>query len=362
MPADLASAAHGAAAAQAGRRARPGLVSAWLIAIAALIVCMIVLGGLTRLTDSGLSITEWKPVTGAVPPLSEAAWEAELEKYRQIPEYQLQNRGMTLSEFQAIYWWEWGHRLLGRLIGLAFALPLAGFWIAGALPRGFKGRLLVLLALGGLQGAVGWWMVASGLTERLDVSQYRLATHLGLAFALLGAVWWTALDVRAASPVSSSPASWRPSRDALIAGGLFALVCVQIVLGAFVAGLDGGRSYIDWPLFDGRLAPEAYGALEPAWRNAFDNPVAAQVNHRFAGYLVALAAIAAPFLVRGQEAALRRLAWTAAGIALAQAALGVVTLVNAAPVALSAAHQLGAVALFLASLTLTRAAGLSSRR
>jgi cytochrome c oxidase assembly protein subunit 15 len=186
-------------------RARPGLVAAWLFVVAGLVICMIVVGGLTRLTDSGLSITEWKPVTGAIPPLSAEDWEAEFAKYREIPEYQLQNRGMTLGEFQAIYWWEWGHRLLGRLLGLVFALPLLAFWLMGAIPQGLKGRLVVLLALGGLQGVVGWWMVASGLSERVDVSQYRLATHLGLAFLLLGATWWTALDARAGAPAPGRP-------------------------------------------------------------------------------------------------------------------------------------------------------------
>jgi cytochrome c oxidase assembly protein subunit 15 len=346
-------------ASPATTRAAPRIdwVTAWLFAIAGLIVLMIVVGGLTRLTDSGLSITEWKPVTGAVPPLSEAAWQAELAKYRETSEYQFQNHGMTLAEFQAIYWWEWGHRFLGRLIGLAFAIPLAGFWLAGALPKGMKARLLVVLALGGLQGAVGWWMVASGLDARVDVSQYRLATHLGLAFLLLAAVWWSALDARA-----GGPAPWRPTRPAGVGLALFALVSLQIVLGAFVAGLDGGRIATGWPLVDGRLVPESYGALEPAWRNAFDNPVAAQINHRFVGYLVFAAALAAPFaLGRDAPENATTLAWAGLGLAGAQAALGVATLVNAAPIGLSAVHQLGAVALFLAALTLARAGGLTNR-
>jgi cytochrome c oxidase assembly protein subunit 15 len=337
--------------------ARPGLVSAWLFAIVALIVAMIVVGGLTRLTDSGLSITEWQPVTGAVPPIGEAAWEAEFAKYREIPEYRFQNRGMSLDEFKAIYWWEWGHRFLGRLIGLAFALPLVGFWIAGAIPKGLKTRLVVVFALGGLQGAIGWWMVASGLSDRVDVSQHRLATHLGVAFLLLGATWWTALDARA-----GGPAPWRTTRAAGLGLALLGLVSVQIILGALVAGLDGGRIATGWPLVDGRLIPESYGALEPFWRNPLDNPVAAQINHRFAGYLTLLAALVAPFVLgEGARPATRIWAWAAAGVAAAHAALGIVTLVNASPIGLSAVHQLGAVALFLTALTLARAGGLTTR-
>ena len=343
--------------APARSRARPGVVSAWLFVVAGMIVAMIVVGGLTRLTDAGLSITEWKPVTGAIPPLSDADWMAEFAKYQEIPEYQFQNRGMTIEDFKTIYWWEWGHRLLGRLLGIAFAVPLVVFAWRRMIPIGFTPRLAVLFVLGGLQGAVGWWMVASGLTERVDVSQYRLATHLSLAFVLLGAVWWTALDVR-----SGAPERWRGSVAAWIALGVFALCAVQIVLGAFVAGLDGGRTYIDWPLIDGAVFPEAYGALDPAWRNAFDNPVGAQVNHRLMGYLVFVVGLALPWCLRGRlSPAAMRLAWAVAGVAVAQAVLGVVTLVHAAPLGLAAVHQLGAAALFLVSLTLLRAAGGEAR-
>lgn len=339
---------------QAPGRLNP--VAAWLFVIAGLIVAMIVVGGLTRLTDSGLSITEWKPVTGAVPPLSEAGWQAEFAKYQQIPEYQRQNFGFTLDQFKQIYWWEWGHRLLGRLIGIAFALPLIVFWLRKMLPPGLKGRLAILFVLGGLQGAVGWWMVASGLTERVDVSQHRLAAHLGLAFLLLGAVWWTALDAKAGR---AEP--WRSSRAAWVGVALLALIALQIILGAFVAGLDAGRTYTSWPLIDGKLIPDAYGALEPAWRNPFDNPVAAQVNHRMVGYLVAIAALAAPFLF-GRETVgeVRTAAWIVAGVAAVQAMLGVTALVHAAPLELSAVHQLGAAVLFLAAVTLARGAGVAS--
>lgn len=331
-------------------KARPRRVAAWLFAVAALVVAMIMVGGLTRLTDSGLSITEWKPVTGAVPPLSDTAWAEEFAKYREIPEYERVNRGMTLEEFKAIYWWEWGHRFLGRFIGVAFLLPLIVFWLQGAIPKGFRARLALLFVLGGLQGAVGWWMVASGLSERVDVSQYRLAAHLSVALLLLGALWWTAFDVRAATGPSrrlSAPAWW--------SHGFLALVCVQIVLGAFVAGLDAGRIYTDWPMYGGRWLPETYGAMRPFWTNAFENPAAAQVHHRMAGYLVALAgfALSAAF-GRGPRTERRRIARGTGGLALFQTTLGAVTLAHAAPITLSALHQLGAVALFLAAISLVR--------
>ena len=207
----------------------------WLVIVSAFVCSMILVGGATRLTDSGLSIVEWRPITGAIPPLSAAGWEAELEKYRQIPEYQEQNRGMSMAEFQFIYWWEWGHRQLGRVLGLVYALPFAYFLWRGVAPKRLRPRLWVLFALGGLQGAIGWWMVSSGLVNRVDVSQYRLATHLSMAFIILGVSLWTALDLR-----------YGPSRGSARSAHflwmkLFWLaVLLQIALGAFVAGLDAG--------------------------------------------------------------------------------------------------------------------------
>lgn len=333
-------------------KTRPKAVSVWLFIVAALVVVMILVGGLTRLTDSGLSITEWKPVTGAVPPLSDEAWASEFAKYQEIPEYQQQNHGMTVEEFKHIYWWEWGHRFLGRFIGVAFLVPLIFFSVRGAIPRGFGARLTLLFLLGGVQGGLGWWMVASGLSERVDVSQYRLAAHLGVAFVLLGALWWTALDVRGSD---RRRRRWRAESATYGAFALLALVAVQIVLGAFVAGLDAGRVYTDWPLMGGRLVPETYGALSPFWVNAFENPAAVQLHHRLVGYALTFAALfTAIKFSASTNIALARQGFVVAGAALLQAALGIFTLMSAAPIDLSIAHQLGAVALFLAVISLVR--------
>jgi cytochrome c oxidase assembly protein subunit 15 len=231
---------------------RPAALAAWLFGVALLVFTMVVVGGITRLTESGLSITEWKPVTGALPPLNEAQWMAEFEKYRQIPEYQQINKGMRLADFQFIYFWEWFHRLLGRLIGLAFALPLAWFALRRAIPAGYGLRLVALLALGGLQGAIGWWMVTSGLTERTDVSHIRLAVHLLTALFILAGLVWTALDLHrlAADP------SARPARLTPLAAGVALLLFVQLLFGAWVAGLNAGHAASSWPLMNGRFFPE----------------------------------------------------------------------------------------------------------
>lgn len=232
--------------------ARPAALAAWLYGVAALVFLMVVVGGITRLTESGLSITEWKPVTGALPPLDEAAWQAEFAKYRQIPEYQQVNRGMSLEQFKFIFFWEWFHRLLGRLIGLAFALPLAWFALKRAIPKGYGWRLTALLALGGLQGGIGWWMVTSGLSERTDVSHYRLAVHLLTALFILAGLIWTALDLRR---LAADPAA-RPARltgPALLTG---LVLFVQLLLGAWVAGLNAGWAARDWPLMNGHLFPQ----------------------------------------------------------------------------------------------------------
>jgi heme a synthase len=230
----------------------PVAVARWLFAVAALVVLMVAVGGITRLTESGLSITEWKPVTGAIPPLTQEQWQAEFAAYRQIPEYIEINgpAGMTLADYKFIYFWEWLHRLLGRLIGLAFALPLAWFWIRGAIPRGYHKRLVVLLALGGLQGVFGWWMVQSGLAGRTDVSHHRLAVHLLTALVILAGLVWTALDLLRHSE-GAKPARLRPF--AAVAGGV---LFVQLLLGAWVAGLNAGLASDSWPLMHGRFVPE----------------------------------------------------------------------------------------------------------
>jgi cytochrome c oxidase assembly protein subunit 15 len=320
---------------EAGERSRA--VALWLFAVAALVFAMVVVGGATRLTDSGLSITEWKPVTGAIPPLNQGAWLAEFEKYRQIPEYRYVNAGMSLDEFKVIYWWEWAHRLLGRVIGLAFALPFFAFLALRRMPRRLVWRGWALLALGGLQGLVGWWMVSSGLSERVDVAPERLTTHLGLALVLFVALVWTALEAW------SGPSQARPGRWSNAAAGLLALVFAQCLLGGFVAGNDAGRVYTDWPLMDGRWWPAEYGG-GGLWATLAHDLAAVQLHHRLGAYAVFAAALLFAWAVwrSGAERPLRAAAVAAALAVTGQFVLGILTLMNAVPIGLGILHQGGA--------------------
>lgn len=318
-------------------RSRP--VAVWLFIVAALVLAMVVVGGATRLTDSGLSITQWKPVTGALPPMSTQDWADEFALYKAIPQYQQVNKGMTLEAFKAIYWWEWSHRLLGRLVGAAFALPFAYFLIRREMPRRLIVRCAGLFLLGGLQGAVGWWMVASGLVDRVSVAPERLAIHLGLAFALLGALVWTALDAWSGAARQTVPSPWTRGGLALIG-----LIFFQILLGALVAGNDAGFVYNDWPLMNGALFPADYGG-GGLWATLAHSQAAVQFNHRIVAYLltavgVAMAWVAWRSRYLPDEAKLLALA-TGAAIVL-QALLGVVTLVAGVPVWLGMAHQVTA--------------------
>ena len=264
-----------------------GAIRIWLLAVAALVLAMVVVGGATRLTESGLSITEWQPVTGALPPLSEAQWELQFDKYKAIPQYQALNPGMSLEAFKTIFWWEWTHRLLGRLIGAAFLLPFLWFLARGRVEARLRPRLWMLFGLGAFQGAVGWWMVASGLAGRVEVSQYRLAFHLTLAGLIYVALLWTAQGL---APRSGAPA---PCRLRVSAKMLLGLVLAQIYLGALVAGLRAGLIYNTWPLIDGHLVPAASQLLfnEPWWRNFFENPLTVQFDHRLVAYALLAAAI-----------------------------------------------------------------------
>ncbi|MEL6979733.1 MAG: COX15/CtaA family protein [Pseudomonadota bacterium] len=333
----------GAGGAEAARLQNRKLIRIWLFVLAALVIVQILVGGLTRLTDSGLSITEWRPVTGVIPPLSDAAWEAELEKYRSTTEYQVQNRGMSMAEFKVIYWWEWGHRQWGRLIGLVFVLPFAWFLYQKTIPQGWTGRIALLGGLGLLQGVIGWWMVASGLTGRLDVSQYRLAVHLGLAFVILGMIFWCALSLGREDWALLQARRRREPSLRLYANALVGLAFLQILMGAFVAGMDAGRIYTQWP----GMGEGIYPAGEPFL--PFDEPAAAQFVHRVLGYLLVLAALFFWWASRRSAFAKTRL-WgaIAAGLVTAQAALGIVTLIHAAPPSWSILHQFGAVLLFAA--------------
>ncbi len=316
----------------------------WLFAMCALLALMIVVGGATRLTDSGLSIVEWRPVTGAIPPLSEAGWLGEFEKYKTIPEYHQVNLGMSLAEFKAIYWWEWGHRFLGRLIGIAFLLPLIFFAVARRIDRPLGLKLFGLFVLGGLQGALGWWMVSSGLSERVDVSQYRLAAHLGLALLLFAAMIWIALDLLAPRAMAAR------HRLAPIAIALLAGVYAQMILGAFVAGLRAGRVYNTWPLMEGRFIPAAYFTGAPGFADLFESMAAVQFNHRLGAYALFAAALAMMIAAR-KTALYPRARMVFAAVAL-QAALGVWTVVAGTPLALGLAHQAMALIVFGASLYL----------
>jgi len=321
----------------------------WLGVVALLVVAMILVGGATRLTDSGLSITEWQPIMGAVPPLSVGAWQKAFEAYQKIPEYLELKRGMSLDEFKAIYWWEWGHRFLGRLIGFAFLLPFVAFWSAGFIPRALLPRLLGLFVLGGLQGAVGWYMVKSGLVARVDVSQYRLAAHLGIAVLILGYTLWLLFDLGAEKEKQtrsrSRPAAW-------IAASVLTLIYLQVLAGALVAGLDAGLGFNTWPLIAGAFVPEGLAALSPSYLNLFENPLTVQFDHRMLGYSVVLAALAqaAWLATRSKSPALVASASAVVYLALLQATLGVWTLLLAVPIPLGLAHQAGAIAVFAVAL------------
>jgi cytochrome c oxidase assembly protein subunit 15 len=318
----------------------------WLFVVAALIFLMVSLGGATRLTGSGLSITEWQPIMGAVPPFSDAAWQEAFEKYRQIPQYEHVNRGMSLAAFKLIYWWEWTHRFLGRLIGVVFLVPFLYFLATGQIGRPLIGRLAGIFALGGLQGFIGWYMVSSGLADRISVSQYRLALHMTLAVAIFGAVLWVALSLGRghAARAPARPVALR----AAAAAGIAALVLLQIAAGAFVAGLKAGAGWNTWPLMEGQLVPQGLGAMTPWWANLFENALTVQFNHRLLAYAIA-AAVAWHLwsLMRSSPSGAARVSGLSLGGAvLAQIALGICTLLAQVPIPLALLHQAGAVALF----------------
>ncbi|WP_171129728.1 MULTISPECIES: heme A synthase [unclassified Ruegeria] len=330
-----------------GRSDARGAIRVWLMILFALVVVMIAVGGLTRLTDSGLSITEWRPVTGAIPPLSEADWQAEFDKYKQIDQWRIQNQWMELSDFKFIYWWEWGHRQLGRVIGLVWAVGFFGFLALRRIPTGWKGKLLIPGVLGGIQGAVGWWMVASGVTQgegMTAVASYRLATHLGLAFVILGFLAWYIFELGRSERDLMQARRAKEAKLFSLSTGLLHFTFLQILIGALVAGIDAGRSYTDWPLIGGQLLPPDATMLEPLWRNFFESPGLVQFIHRCVGYLLLIFA----FVVwrRGGTSAhpQTRFAFNAAFAALSlQVVVGIVTVVYAAPWQIAIFHQFMAV-------------------
>ena len=337
------------------------IITLWLLAVAALVVATLLVGGATRLTESGLSIVEWKPVTGTLPPLSQEAWQAEFEKYKTIPQYRELNRGMSLDQFKTIYWWEWGHRVLGRLIGAVFLLPFLYFLWRGWIPAELRTRLWIIFGLGAVQGAVGWWMVASGLTERVSVSQYRLAFHLTLACVIYAAIVWTLQRLwRLDSALAMS-------RQRLTAAVLVGLVLFQIYLGALVAGLDAGLTFNTWPQIDGALIPasDRLWFETPWWRNLFENALMVQFNHRMMAYLLAAIAIlhAVDVLRSVDHHDAMAGALTLVALVGLQAAIGILTLIHQVPIGLALAHQAMAVVLLtIAVLHVGRLAAKQSAR
>ena len=319
---------------------RARAIRLWLVAIAGLLAAMVLVGGATRLTESGLSIVEWQPVAGTLPPLSASGWQAEFDKYQATPQYRHLNGGMSLDAFRTIYWWEWAHRLLGRLIGAAFLLPFLWFLWRGAVAPWLRLRLWTIFALGALQGAVGWWMVASGLANRVEVSQYRLATHLVLACAIFAAVVWTIEEL------SVRPSVAVPARVRMSAVALTALVLVQIYLGALVAGLRAGLVYDTWPLIDGNFVPDMASlfATAPPWRNLFENPLTVQFDHRMMAYALWLFAVLHALDAARSRAPARAGALAFAAAVTVQASLGILTLVYVVPLGLALAHQAMAIA------------------
>ena len=319
---------HGPALMQAGTAVRN-----WLAVVATMIFFMIVLGALTRLTESGLSMVEWRPVTGWLPPIGDAAWQSELQKYLSSPQGRLVNRGFTIGEFQQIFWLEYLHRLWGRLIGVAFALPLAWFWLRGQLSPQLKPRLVALLLLGGLQGALGWAMVASGLVDRPSVSHYRLAAHLLLAVALYSYTVWLILELGRTTPRLRDPKTARK------AGALITFVFVVMTFGAFMAGLRAGTSHSTFPTMSGYWIPPGLFDLTPWWINIFENGTTIQFIHRWLAKLLVLGVLA--LLIRSR----RPEVWLAAAVAMMQLGLGIATILSGVDIALATMHQAGAVLL-----------------
>ena len=327
-------------------------IQLWLKTLFVLIVLIILVGGLTRLTDSGLSITEWKPITGALPPLSAESWATEFNKYKQIPEYKLQNEGMSLSEFKFIYWWEWGHRQLGRVIGLVWFFGFISLLLFGKIQKPWRLRLLLIGVLIGVQGTVGWWMVSSGLTGTvLDVASYRLATHLGLAFIILGFILWFILLLgRSETFILQARRNAEP-KFVFLSNGLLHLTFLQILFGALVAGIDAGRSYTDWPLMAGQFFPPDLFYLNPWWRNFFEDPGLVQFIHRISGYILFIFCIYSWLSVRKSGNESLKFGFNLIFvIAFFQMVLGIVTVFYAAPWEIAIVHQFGAILLWVAVL------------
>lgn len=338
-----------------GLGARRG-IRLWLMVLFALVVVMIAVGGLTRLTDSGLSITEWKPIAGMVPPMDDADWAAEFSAYQATPEFKLQNSAMTLEAFKTIFWWEWGHRFLGRVIGLVWTVGFVGFLAARKIPVGWTKRLFVIGALIGVQGAIGWWMVSSGLTGRMvDVASYRLATHLGLAFLILGLIAWAVFLLGRREAELLQARRGREDKLFRMSTGLMHFAMLQVLLGALVAGIDAGRNYPTWPLMNGQFfpadafyVPDAAGGVKPVWTAFFENAGLVQFIHRMSGYLLFVFGVVV--WLRGRRSAhlaTRRAFNAVIGMMTVQVALGIAAVLSAAALHSAISHQVGAVILWV---------------
>ncbi len=336
--------------------ARPRAIASWLWGIVALILLMIAVGGITRLTESGLSITEWKPVTGTVPPLSDAAWQDEFDKYRQSSQYQLMNRGMSMAEFKQIYFWEYAHRLLGRIIGVAFALPLLWFMVRRAVPHGYGWRLVGLLLLGGAQGAVGWLMVRSGLTDRVNVEPAMLAAHLGMALIVMGLVTWTACDL---TRLSRNPAA-RPQRLTVTAAIVLLLLFVQMLLGALMAGMRAGHVASDWPLMAGQMLPDGMMWYGDIMRTLTSDAILVHFVHRWWAWGAGAAVVVLASRLAARDE--RSLALALLGGVVVQIMLGIATVTSGVALSVAVLHQVaGAVLLVLTVMGAHRLSGAGAR-
>jgi cytochrome c oxidase assembly protein subunit 15 len=333
---------------------RPRAIAGWLLVVAVLVFLMVVVGGITRLTESGLSMVRWEPISGAIPPRNEADWVKEFEHYKASPQYQRVNSGMSLADFKEIFFWEYVHRLLGRLIGLAFALPLLFFWWCRAIPPTYGWKLGALLGLGALQGVIGWWMVASGLVDRPEVSHIRLAVHLLMALFIFAGLLWVAGDLRT---LARDPAAQR-ARIPLLGIWALSMLFLQFMFGAYSAGLDAGQYFETWPWMNGDFYPAGYEWMKPALRNFVDNPITVMFVHRWLAFIVAALA-----LWLAVKAWLARLRWEAAmlaGAVIAQVQLGILTVISGVQLDIAVAHQ--GMAVLLLGAMVTAAHRLGERR
>jgi cytochrome c oxidase assembly protein subunit 15 len=330
----------------------------WLLVSIVAVFFAVAVGGITRLTESGLSITEWKPVSGALPPSNDAAWAAEFAKFQQIPQASSTHAGITLGQFKWIYWWEWFHRNVARTVGLVFALPWLLFLMQGRIPRQLRLRLtaLPLLTLG--QGALGWYMVQSGLVERISVSAYRLTAHLGLALGILAVCVWTYSELRERTPTERDDAQATPRGWRLALLGATTLLGITVLSGGFVAGLRGGRIFNEFPLMGGQVVPPGYAQLSPWWANAFENPAAAQFHHRLLALAVTALVLALTWRARQAPlpATVRRAVYAFGAVITVQLMLGITTLLLAVPIALGVLHQFTGVLALTAALVATQRA------